>query len=87
MITIHKYPLEIVDEQQILLPRGYEILNVIEQNGIPVIYAKVDTQETKTKDVWIRIFGTGHPIDSDLYNYLGTISTKGGDLIWHIFTF
>lgn len=86
MITIHKYPLEICDEQQISLPRGYEILSVIEQFGVPVIYAKIDTEETKIEDVWIRIFGTGHPIDEDYYNYLGTISTKNGSLIWHIFT-
>jgi len=91
MKTIYKYPIKVIDEQELQLPKGYKLLTVINQNDVPVIYAIVDTEEIKTETLWIRIFGTGNALDDDYlnnsYDYLGTVITCGGSLIWHVFTY
>jgi hypothetical protein len=32
-----------------------------------------------------RIFGTGHPVDDDSAEYVGTAVAAGGQLVWHVF--
>ena len=89
MKTIWKYPLEIEDQQEITVPYGAKILSVIEQNNQPVLYALVNSESARLMDmISILIRGTGHPIEErDLlgHDFVGTISTYDGRLIWHIF--
>lgn len=87
---IFKYPLEITDKQTIRVPAGGIPLSVIEQRGNVVLYALVpeDNDPGVTKDLEIRIVGTGCPITFDTVNdfpFLGTVSTEDGQLIWHVF--
>ena len=85
--TIWKYTLEIVDSQTIEVPGGSELLSVIEQNNELVLYALVNPS-IPTQSFNVQIKGTGHPVDSTLllnYYFFGTVSTRNGSLVWHIF--
>ena len=86
MITVHKYPLKIADEQIIPLPKGARILTVQTQQGIPCLWTLVDT-EAQPEDRHILILGTGHdsprPISS--MRYLNTFQLHDGTLIFHVF--
>jgi len=87
MQTIYKYPLVIADFQNISIPEGAEFLSVIEQNNLPVVYFLVDPFRDQFPLEFI-LLGTGHPFQEDYlegFLYLGTVSTSGGRLIWHIF--
>lgn len=85
METIYKYQLETTDEQLIEMPIGAEILTVQTQNGTPCIWAKVNTKNANFK-YQFRIFGTGHPIESDFRGkYIGTYQLSGGALIFHVY--
>ena len=84
---IFKYPLFIVDRQVLNIPSPAIILSVIEQFGEPVLYARTWEDAKEYISYEILIFGTGNPITWELRNYtfLGTVNTKSGKLIWHIF--
>jgi hypothetical protein len=91
MKTIYKYALNIEDEPVLLLPAGAQILSVDSQatrHGEKLfLWALVDP-ETKETGRYFRIYGTGHPVDeADLskLKFIGTVSMKGGALIWHVF--
>ena len=84
--TIYKYPLELKDEQVILLPTGADILTVQAQMDHPCIWAMVNPTAPNDMALTIRIFGTGHPIqDSDRLEYIGTFQIYDGRLVFHAF--
>ena len=88
MKTIYKYPLAAVDEQEIDLPEGAEILSVKNQQETIVMYALVDTEVEGTKARKIVIHGTGHdlgrkPKKSD--KFIGTVALGDGELMYHVF--
>lgn len=86
MKTIYKYPIEITDEQALTLPVNARILTVQMQEGKSCLWAMIDTEEKRTEQVSISIYGTGHPIaDSENLTYLGTVQTLGGQLVFHVF--
>ncbi len=83
--TIYKYPLLILDEQDIEMPIGAGILTVQMQSGQPCLWALVDTERPMSKRK-VLIRGTGHPCDGVKdYCYLGTFQMKGGELVFHVF--
>jgi hypothetical protein len=87
--TIHKYTLEITDEQILTLPYGARLLHVDMQMGQPRLWALVDTEAVK-QDRFIRIFGTGNPIeakDLDRLVHIGTFQDDRHMLpaVWHVF--
>jgi hypothetical protein len=97
MKTIHKFPLQIEDEQEIEMPPGSQPLSVGVQ-GAPadptlVVWAMVDTNATRVgvpmgttfrRRFYIR--GTGHPLrpEMEAQFFIGTAAWPGG-LIWHVF--
>ena len=85
--SVWKYPLDITDEQSIVLPYGARFLSVMEQNNLPTIYACVNPL-AGIKEVWhISMRGTGHDIGREMLEtseFLGTIGTHGGELMWHL---
>lgn len=85
MRTIWKYPLEITDEQFIDVPLGSEPLSVQVQNDQLCIWVLVTNHNRPTKEQPIRIYGTGHPVESLHRDYVGTVQTMGGALVWHVF--
>jgi len=72
--TIWKFPLKIVDEQEIETPELWNPLSLQVQKVAP------DTQKVRRK---IKCFGTGHPIPAPLTKYLGTCQT--GPFVWHYY--
>lgn len=94
-MIIGKFELATVDRQVVEIPQPAQILSVIEQYGVVVLYALMEKGaplETKTID----IYGTGHTIPkpasllagkvkSEPGTFIGTVSTEDGALIWHVF--
>jgi hypothetical protein len=83
--TIWKYPLEISDVQSVSLPLGAEVLTVQTQGGNACIWALVDPKETRKEIRKVRIFGTGHNIEGDAGQYVGTFQIANGRLVFHVF--
>lgn len=63
MMTVYKYPLLILDEQEVEIPNGADLLTVQMQNGKPCLWALVETQSPPVKRK-ILIRGTGHPAEN-----------------------
>jgi hypothetical protein len=84
MRTIHKYQLQVVDNQSVIMPRGARIMTVQVQRGIPSLWAEVDDQ-AEVEQRTILTYGTGHPLWSELATYLGTYQIQNGDLAFHVF--
>lgn len=86
MKKIFKYPIEVTDEQVVLLPTGAKILTIQSQGDIPCIWALVDPTAPRNEAVNIRIHGTGHDVpDSENLEYVNTFQMMGGRLVFHSF--
>lgn len=83
-MIIYKFPLMITDRQEILLPRNSKVLSVQEQYGDMTIWVLVDPSDIKVRKA-INIVGTGNPILNDPGEFIGTVQTNGGSLVWHVF--
>ena len=66
------------------IPRGAKLLTVQLQGGIPTLWALVEKNAPYEDTRQIILLGTGHDIDHELGEYLGTIQTEIG-LVWHVF--
>lgn len=83
---IFKYPIEVTDEQIVLLPTGAKILTIQNQGEIPCLWALVNPTVPRDMAITIRIYGTGHDvIDSDSLEYISTFQMMGGSLVFHSF--
>lgn len=80
---IYKYPLAVVEDQNILMPAGAKVLHVAEQHGVLTLWARVNTDNPDEFHT-ILIRGTG-----DVYptyaHHLGTVLLNDGYLVLHIF--
>lgn len=90
MRTIHKYELDITDEQVIDLPMYSEMLTIQEQHGKLVLWCAVDTEDEMLPRKFF-VVGTGHPMPEPedpwcALVYCSTVQTRGGKLVWHVFT-
>lgn len=88
MLTVWKFPLEIVDQQTIHVPgRSFRPLSVQEdKSGNLCLWAAVRTELPPLPvDLYIR--GTGHDLESipKLSVYLGTVVERSRPLVWHVF--
>lgn len=84
MITIHKFQFDITDDVTITMPEDAKILNVETQNGIPTLWALVNTDRV-FKDHGFKLFGTGHEI-LDKWNTIDHVATfQVGPFVWHMF--
>lgn len=81
MRKIYKYALEIVDRQALYIPGHAKLLDVQIQNGVPCLWALVDTNEEERERV-IQIFGTGHPAE-EAGAYVATF--QFGLSVFHVF--
>lgn len=83
MKTIHKYRLNITDQQTVDLPRGALILSAgLDPAGVLCLWAAVDTDKP-AQPREIRIFGTGHPVPETPIRFIGTVNQ--GSFMWHVF--
>ena len=85
-LTIWKYELKAVDEQDITMPRGARILTVQAQYGTAHLWAMV-TPDSKPEKRKIHIRRTGDSTSSSCSheNYIGTFQLEGGELVFHVF--
>lgn len=84
MKTVWKFPLEIKDSQVLSMPIDSLIVSVQLQNGIPCIWALVES-ESDCVDVLIHTFGTGHEIPFGSRIYVGTYMLAHGGIVFHVF--
>lgn len=86
MMSVYKYPVEIDDDQMVLMPQDAVILSFAEQRGTFCLWALVNPTSPLTPRR-IRIAGTGHPIEIPAANlkFIGTTLLHGGSLVFHAF--
>lgn len=82
--TVHKYPLNLVDQQQITTHNGVEFLSVQEQNGVLCLWAAVNPGNPE-KTVKVHIVGTGNPMPFGVVRFVGTVQETARPLVWHVF--
>lgn len=78
MKTIYKYPIEVRGVTRIELPKGYQILSVQFQNGILMLWAKVEMNSTNNITATIRSYFTGDPIPAgdEPMEFIGTVQSR-----------
>ena len=82
--TIYKYPLRLTEKQKVLLPLHSRLISVESINEQLYLYTMIDPEQTRTCNVEILIYGTGHVFDSLLsFNHLDTVVEHG--FVWHVF--
>jgi len=89
MITIHKYPFDLVSEVEISLPFGHRIIKVGEDpQGTPSMWAIVDTHSVKAINTFY-LYYTGERLKIAKLlipthaSYIATFTI--GDTVWHMF--
>ena len=90
MITIYKYQIEIDSiAAKVQMPKDAKILTVQNHRGLIYIWAEVDT-ENEEETVTFEVFGTGHPIHTDIgidREYIGTVQIDFGNLVMHVYKY
>lgn len=84
MKTIFKYPLTMSSTQTLQMPQKAKILSLQTQNGVPCLWALVETTNQKEPRTF-QIIGTGEEItDIGYKEYIGTFQMHGGFLVFHL---
>lgn len=86
MRSVYRYPLQLVDEQEIELPDGAEILSIQRREGrvdAVDLWALVDPSAPPVKRRF-HVVGTGHKV---LFRgrFLATVQIHHGQLVFHVF--
>lgn len=87
MRAIWKFPLQLVDYQEVIVPGGVGPLCVQVQDGAPCLWAEVDP-DASSGALAVMIFGTGHALDESehkRFRYLSTFQMHGGALVFHAY--
>lgn len=90
MKRVYKYPIEICEEVKVMMPKGARVLSVQVQNGMPCLWAAVDSNEMDLEERLFHIVGTGLPIQHDVEDdsvdgFIGTIQLLDGRIVIHVF--
>ena len=76
MYTIHKYPLNIIGEQRLMLPMYAQYLTIQLQYGLPVMWCVIRTEDP-LRELVITMY-TEEPIERNYTGtYLATIQLNG----------
>lgn len=84
MKTVWKYRLEIEDYNDVYMPLGATVLSVALQAGIICLWVLVDPEASLIRRRF-RIAGTGHPIDEEQHEFIGTVLYPWLGLVFHVF--
>ena len=84
MLTIHKFPIDICDNQVVEMPVGAQVLSAELQRGSPCLWALIDTDKELTPRR-ITIRGTGHCCTPSDGRFINTIMMARESLVWHVF--
>lgn len=81
--VIYKYPLALIEETGVPMPRGAIVRSVQVQANCICIWAEVDPK-AKPEVREFRIVGTGQEIpQAPFYLYLATVQMDG--FVWHVY--
>lgn len=80
MITVYKYPFEIGDVVTLTLPRDFEVVLVECQEGVPCLWARIDTSKPLYNTKFL-LTGTGHPVPR---SFAHVASFQHGPFVWHM---
>lgn len=86
-MRIWKWTLQVTDYQELLMPRGAEVLSVQMQGGDPQLWALVD-ETAPTESRAFSTYGTVKPmpdLPDIIGRFIGTYQTHGGALVFHVF--
>jgi hypothetical protein len=81
--TIWKYPLELIDRQEIKVPAGAELLSVGTHEHRLTLWAAVDPSRTSNAVRTIVIVGTDETMSEGILRFVGTAPL--GSFVWHVF--
>lgn len=81
MITIWKYPVR-SGVTSLTLPYGSHVLDVQVQDGQPVMWVQVDTDQHNVTRKFV-VYGTGHPMPAVTRQHIGTFQLSG--YVFHLF--
>ncbi len=83
--TIWKFAMNYVD-QMVEMPEGADILSLQIQNGLPFIWAVVDTDHRRVPRQF-RVYGTGHQLPDPCTHlqHVGTFLVENLGEVWHMF--
>ena len=80
--TIWKYRLDMMDTQNVLIPKEAELLSAQMQGDDLMLWALVNPDEPKRVRT-IEIIGTGNPCANVKRKHIST--AQMGALVWHVF--
>ena len=83
-MTIWKYTLVVDDVQTITVPHGSKPLHLATQQGTPCLWMMCDPSQPFEKRT-VRTYGTGHPVDSESRQYVGSYLIHNDMLVFHVF--
>lgn len=83
-MSIFKYILKLTDEQTIKIPGLLKVLTAQKQNGSLCVWAIVDQKGPLIK-VKFRIYGTGHPFNTDNVELMYISTVQDEQFVWHVF--
>ena len=84
MKTIWKYvvPVGLGDNLEISIPKGYKVLTVQMQGGVPTIWVELDPLNPEVS-AYFRWIGTGHNLPDYSTSYIGTVQIDW--IVLHLF--
>lgn len=85
MKSIHKYPLDTINEDKVAvsMPRVARIVMIGSQHGQPFVWAIVDTESPLFVRHY-RLIATGQPIPGG-YEHVASFTRNNGESTWHLF--
>ncbi len=83
MRTVFKYPLK-GDTSHVFIPHDAKVLHVAEQDGVPCVWAEVDTTQHKVGKMYYTV-GTGHPLPEAPAEHVGSLMMHGGAIVLHVY--
>lgn len=85
--SVWKFPIAVEDVQCLMTPLGAKILCVQTQNGMPCLWAEVDTEAPVNDMRTIVTVGTGHVMEFKAFEgvYIGTYQLQNGALVFHVY--
>lgn len=82
---IYKYTMPQHENVVLDLPKGAQVLSVLNQREDLVLYAKVDPDTSEIEPQQFAVRGTGHRFTGEEGTFIGTVSFMGGSFILHVF--
>lgn len=84
-MTIWKFGIPVMENVvTVHMPRAAHILTVQMQHGEPKLWALVDPN-APMEPRYFRWFGTGYALPDALGQYVGTVQSLHGSLVFHLF--